>query len=116
MSEVQVENQELVTEEAVKEEKPKAKKTKGIFRIFNRSTGFEHYGVSSQVEVCFRDYHQQLNNGKHSNKKLQEEFDASEGAIEMEVVKEFPAETTLKELHAAKREYLAELKTASDSE
>jgi len=100
------ENVEVAEQEEAVEEKPKAKKTKGIFRIFNEQSGFEHYGVSSQVEVCFRDYHKQLNNGRHSNKKLQAEFDESHGAIEMEIIEEFPIETSLKDLHAAKKAYL----------
>lgn len=100
---------EVKEQELVKEEKPKVKKTKGVFLISNPTSGFEHYGVSSQVETCLRDYHSLLNKGKHSNKKLQAEFDESEGAIEMDIVKEFPAETSLKDLHAAKKKYLDEI-------
>lgn len=112
MSEV-IENQAV--EEVVKEEKPKAKKTKGIYVIRNPHTGFEHYGVSSQVEIVLRDYFRQLDNGKHSNKKLQAEFDESQGALEHEVVKEFPADTSMKVLHAEKRLFLGKA-TKKDKE
>ena len=109
MSEV-LENKVVEQEEVAKEEKPKDKKTKGLFVIRNPRTGFEHYGVSSQVEIVLRDYFKQLNNGKHSNKKLQAEFDESQGALETEIIKEFPAETSMKELYQAKRDFLASLK------
>ena len=115
MSEVN-ENVEVAEQEVPKEEKPKVNKTKGIFRITNPSTGFEHYGVSSQVETCFRDYHQQLNKGKHSNKELQAEFDESKGAIEMEIIKQFPAETSLKDLRAEKKAYLLKINGVGEKE
>lgn len=108
MSEV-IENQE------VQEEKPKAKKTKGLFVIRNPRTGFEHYGVSSQVEIVLRDYFRQLDNGKHSNKKLQAEYDESQGALEHEIIKEFPADTPMKVLYAEKRLFLGKA-TKKDKE
>ncbi|MDI6840458.1 MAG: hypothetical protein QMD71_06405 [bacterium] len=80
-------------------------KTKGVFKIVSKESGKEFFGASSQIEVCFRDYIKWLNNGKHTNKELQSEFDKyGKDNLELVILEELP-DADRKTLNQVKKSY-----------
>ena len=81
------------------------KKTRGVFKIVSKATGKEFFGASTQVEVLFRDYIKWCEQGKHTNKELQKEYDEYGGDnLELVLLEELP-EADRKALYEAKSFY-----------
>jgi len=81
------------------------KRTKGVFKIVSKATGREFFGVSTQIEVVYRDCMKWCEQGTHTNKELQKEYDEY-GAdnFELVILKELP-DADRKALYQAKKEY-----------
>ena len=79
------------------------KKTKGVFKIVSKATGKEFFGASTQIEVVYRDYMKWCEQGKHTNKELQKEYDEyGRDNLELVILEELP-EADRKALYEAKR-------------
>ena len=78
----------------------KPKPTCGVFLITNPDKSYKAVGVSSRIEVCWKDYSNWLAKGVHANVEMQKAYDACKGNLTITIAKICNRE----DLPAAKKE------------